>query len=60
MKQQLSNALGLEEGALVVLKGGIKSCFEASDNASRDLLEHILVCTPILANGSTICPNSRD
>jgi bacterioferritin len=41
--QQLQNDLGLEEGALVVLKGGIKTCLEASDNASRELLEHILV-----------------
>ena len=43
VKQQLANDLGLEEGALAVLKGGIKSCFDASDNASRELLEHILV-----------------
>ena len=41
--QQLQNDLGLEEGALVVLKGGIKTCLEAGDNASRELLEHILV-----------------
>lgn len=41
--QQLQNDLKLEEGALVVLKGGIKTCLEASDNASRELLEHILV-----------------
>ena len=29
VKQQLANDLGLEEGAVVVLKGGIKSCFDA-------------------------------
>lgn len=43
VKQQLENDLGLEEGALVVLKAGIKTCFDASENASRELLEHILV-----------------
>ena len=43
VKQQLENDLGLEEGALVVLKAGIKTCFETSENASRELLEHILV-----------------
>jgi bacterioferritin len=43
VKQQLANNLGLEEAALQVLKGGIKICFEASENASRELLEHILV-----------------
>lgn len=41
--QQLSNDLGLEEAALLVLKDGIKKCLDASDNASRELLEHILV-----------------
>jgi bacterioferritin len=43
VKQQLENDLGLEEGALVVLKAGIKTCFETSENASRELLEHILI-----------------
>ena len=43
VKQQLENDLGLEEGALVVLRVGIKSCFDANENASRELLEHILV-----------------
>lgn len=43
VKQQLENDLGLEEGALVVLKAGIKTCFDANENASRELLEHILV-----------------
>jgi bacterioferritin len=43
VKQQLANDLGLEEGALAVLKAGIKTCFDVNDNASRELLEHILV-----------------
>jgi bacterioferritin len=43
VKQQLENDLGLEEGALMVLKGGINTCFESHDDASRELLEHILV-----------------
>jgi len=43
VKQQLENDLGLEEAALQVLKGSIKTCLDASDNASRELLEHILV-----------------
>jgi bacterioferritin len=43
VQRQLHNDLGLEEGALLVLKGGIKTCLEAGDNASRELLEHILV-----------------
>jgi bacterioferritin len=43
VQQQLKNDLGLEEAALVVLRGGIKTCLDASDNASRELLEHILV-----------------
>jgi bacterioferritin len=43
VKQQLEHDLGLEEGALVVLKGAIKTCFETNDNASRELLEHVLV-----------------
>ena len=42
VKQQLANDLGLKEGALEVLEGGIKSYFEASDNARRELVEHIL------------------
>jgi bacterioferritin len=41
--QQLNNDLGLEEGALTVLRSGIKACLDASDNATRELLEHILV-----------------
>jgi bacterioferritin len=43
VQQQLNNDLGLEEAALAVLRGGIKTCLDASDNASRELLEHILV-----------------
>lgn len=43
VKQQLENDLGLEEGALVVLKAGIKACFDANEHASREILEHILV-----------------
>ncbi len=43
VQQQLNNDLGLEEGALVVLRSGIKTCLDANDNASRELLEHILV-----------------
>src|SRR5512132_4394832 len=31
LKQQLENDLGLEEGALVVLTAGIKTCFEANE-----------------------------
>ena len=43
VKQQLENDLGLEMAALTVLRPGIKTCLEASDDASRELLEHILV-----------------
>jgi len=43
VKQQLDNDLGLETGALAVLRPGIKTCLEASDDASRELLEDILV-----------------
>jgi bacterioferritin len=43
VKQQLANDLGLEEGALVVLRGGITTCFNTTDTASREMLEHILV-----------------
>ena len=42
VKQQLENDLGLEMAALAVLRPGIKTCLEASDDASRELLEHIL------------------
>lgn len=43
VKQQLENDLGLETAALTVLHPGIKICTEASDDASRELLEHITV-----------------
>lgn len=43
VKQQLENDLGLEMAALAVLRPGIKTCLEASDDSSRELLEHILV-----------------
>lgn len=43
VKQQLENDLGLETAALAVLKPGIKICLEAGDDASRELLEHIVV-----------------
>lgn len=43
IKQQLENDLGLELAALTVLHPGIKTCLEASDDASRELLEDIVV-----------------
>ena len=43
VKQQLANDLGLEEGALVVLKTGIKTCNDANDIASRELMQKILI-----------------
>ncbi len=43
VKQQLENDLGLEQAALEVLRPGIKACLEAGDDASRELLEHIVV-----------------
>ena len=43
VKQQLANDLGLEEGALVVLRNGIKTCSDANDIASRELLQKILI-----------------
>ena len=43
IKQQLENDLGLELAALTVLRPGIKTCIEASDDASREMLEHIVV-----------------
>jgi bacterioferritin len=41
VKQQLENDLGLEQAALTVLKPGIKTCLDAHDDATRELLEHI-------------------
>jgi bacterioferritin len=43
VKQQLENDLGLEQAALEVLKPGIQTCLESRDDASRELLEHIVV-----------------
>jgi bacterioferritin len=43
VEQQLANDLGLEAAALTVLRSGIKTCVEAADDASRELMEHILV-----------------
>ena len=43
MKQQLDNDLGLEMPALTILRPGIRTCMEAADDGSRELLEHILV-----------------
>jgi bacterioferritin len=43
VKQQLDNDLALEEAALTVLRPGIKTCLETSDDGSRELLEDILV-----------------
>ena len=42
VKQQMENDLGLEMGALAILRPGIKTCLETSDDSSRELLEHIL------------------
>jgi bacterioferritin len=43
VKQQLENDLALEAAALGVLHPGIKACAEVGDDASRELLEHIVV-----------------
>ena len=43
VKQQLENDLGLEQAALTVLRPGIKTCLELRDDATRELLEHIVV-----------------
>jgi bacterioferritin len=43
VKQQLENDLGLEIAALAVLRPGIRTCLEASDDASKHLLEKILI-----------------
>jgi bacterioferritin len=39
----LENDLGLEQAALTVLKPGIKTCLDATDDATRELLEHLSV-----------------
>lgn len=43
VKQQLENDRGLEQAALTILKPGIKACLEHQDDATRELLEHIVV-----------------
>ena len=43
VKQQLENDLGLEQAALTVLRPGIKTCLDAHDDATRELLERIVV-----------------
>ena len=43
VKQQLENDLGLEQAALTVLRPGIKTCLDVRDDATRELLEHIVV-----------------
>ena len=43
MKHQLENDLGSGEGPLAVFKPGIRVCLDAHDNASRELLEHIVI-----------------
>ena len=43
VKQQLENDLGLEQAALTVLRPGIKTCLDAYDDATRELLQHIVV-----------------
>jgi bacterioferritin len=43
VKQQLENDLGLEQAALTILRPGIKICLDAHDDATRELLEHIVV-----------------
>ncbi len=43
VKQQLENDLGLEQAALTVLKPGITTCIDAHGDATRELLEHLVV-----------------
>ena len=43
VREQFANDLQLEMGAVDNLRKGIKTCLEAGDHASRELLEHILV-----------------
>src|SRR4026207_1584973 len=42
-KPQWEDDLGLEQAALTVLKPGIRTCLDVHDDASRELLEHIVV-----------------
>jgi bacterioferritin len=43
VQEQFELDLALEAKAIERLRNGIRACFEASDHASRELLEHILV-----------------
>jgi len=43
VREQLKGDLALETAAVAVLRPGIEACRAASDHASRELLEHILV-----------------
>ena len=43
VRQQLENDMGLEQAALTVLRPGMKTCLDAQDDATRELLEHIVV-----------------
>ena len=43
VKKQFENDLGLEQAALTVLKPGIKTCLDAQDDATRELLEDLSV-----------------
>jgi bacterioferritin len=43
VKEQLENDRGLEQAALTVLRPGIKTCLDAHDDATRELLEHIVI-----------------
>jgi bacterioferritin len=42
VKEQFENDFGLEQAALSVLHPGIKTCLEAGDEATRELLVHII------------------
>jgi len=42
VKHQLEYDLGLEQAAITVLKPGIRVCLDAHDDATRELLEHIV------------------
>jgi len=43
VKQQFQNDLGLEQAALTILGPGIKTCLAAGDDATRDLLESLVL-----------------
>ena len=43
VKEQFENDLALEQAALTVLRPGIKTCLDTRDDATRELLEHIVV-----------------